>query len=413
MKIMDVAVAGRGRLVETDRDWLAVGASSCGLLFSIGTLSVYTFGVFVRPLVAEFHWSRTGLFASLAILQYVLALSSPLWGILADRFGPRAILLPSIALLAALIASLAFLTPHLWHLYLIFTLIPLLAGGATPLGYSSALVQLFQRRLGLSLGLALTGVGFGALILPPVTQNLVEAFGWRGAYAVLGALTLVIGIPAALVAGRNVSRAGARSPGRQSDAILPLLRSRIFLTMCAVFLLLGMISVGTLSHLVPMMIDRGLAPRAAARMAAVAGLATLIGRGGIGWLLDRVPTALVIATISLLTAVSLLLLGYGSGGTLYLAAFLLGGAIGAEIDFIAFLTGRHFPPATFGRVYGYAFGVYMIGAGSGPLALAIAFDHAGGYGPALSIFAAFGLLAAGAALLIPRRGTPRRALLPA
>ena len=131
MKTVNESMAAGRLRVALDRDWLAVGASSVGLLFSVGTLSVYTFGVFVQPLAREFHWSRTDLFATLTILQYVLAFSSPFWGNLCDRFGPRSVLLPSIVCLGLLIASLGLLTPHLWHLYLIFTLIPLLAGVKT------------------------------------------------------------------------------------------------------------------------------------------------------------------------------------------------------------------------------------------------------------------------------------------
>lgn len=69
--------AGPHRDVPIDRDWPAAVASAFGLCFSLGTLSVYTIGVFVRPLTHEFHWSRTELFASLAILQYVPAFVCP------------------------------------------------------------------------------------------------------------------------------------------------------------------------------------------------------------------------------------------------------------------------------------------------------------------------------------------------
>ena len=401
MKTINESMAAGGWRVALDRDWLAVAASSVGLLFSVGTLSVYTFGVFVHPLASEFHWSRTDLFATLTILQYVLAFSSPFWGNLCDRFGPRWVLLPSIVCLGLLIASLGLLTPHLWHLYLIFTLIPLLAGGATPLGYSAVLVRLFERHLGLSLGLALTGVGFGALLLPPVTQSLLGSFGWRTTYVVLGALTLVVGLPAGITASRHVPDVPRAMVEQRKSEILPLLRNRVFLAMCTVFLVLGVISVGTLAHLVPMMVDHGLTPAAAARVAGLAGLATLLARGGMGWILDRAPASIVIATISVLTSLSMIL--FATAATFYLPALLLGSAIGAEVDFIAFLTRRHFPQSVFGRVYGLAFAAYMIGAGSGPLLLAIAFDRTGGYKLALSVFAALGLVSAIVALLIPRR----------
>ena len=113
---------------DLDRDWLSVAASAVGLILSVGTLSIYTFGVFVGPLSNEFGWSRTELFGALAISQYALALSAPFWGFLTDRFGPRLLILPAVVLLSSLFASMAFLSSHLWHLYLIFTLFPILGG---------------------------------------------------------------------------------------------------------------------------------------------------------------------------------------------------------------------------------------------------------------------------------------------
>jgi MFS family permease len=147
-----------------DRDWLAVVASAVGLMLSVGSLTIYTFGVFVGPLATEFKWSRTELFGAVAISQYALALSVPFWGYLIDRLGPRSALVPSVVIISLLFASLAFLTPNLWHLYLIFALFPLLAGGASPLGYSAVIVRKFEGKLGQALGLALMGVGLGAAI---------------------------------------------------------------------------------------------------------------------------------------------------------------------------------------------------------------------------------------------------------
>ena len=410
MRNLALEATGVGAAGEVDRDWVAVAASAFGLIFSVGTLSVYTFGVFVHPLAKEFGWGRTQLSLTLAISQYVLAFSSPLWGVLNDRFGPRATLLPSITALGLLVASLSLLTPHLWHLYFVFAAIPLLAGAATPLGYSSVLIRLFERHLGLSLGLAIMGVGIGAFVLPPLTQQLVVSIGWRGAYVVLGALTLIIGLPAALVATRRAAGPVLRQTGALVSAVLPLLRTRVFLLMCVLFFLLGAISVGTLAHLVPMMVDRGFTPGAAARVAAVTGVATLLGRAGIGWVLDRVSAAYVLAVVSLFAAVAFLLLGYGGGkGASYLAAFLLGGVIGAEVDFIAFLTRRHFATAVFGRLYGLGFGVYMIGAGTGPLLMGASFDSYGGYRAALTLFAVLGVAAAAVSLALPNQATSRAA----
>ncbi len=346
----ELILAGAG--AELDRDWLAVGASAVGMALCVGTLALYSFGVFVRPLTAEFGWSRTGLFAALSFFQFGLAFCSPVWGAVLDRFGPRRVILFSLVALSLLVSSLALLTANLWHLYLVFLAIPLLGGGASPLGYSAVVVRRFDKKLGLALGLSLLGVGLGGAILPPLAQFLLSEFGWRKAYAALGVLTLVVTLPAALIATRNAS-----GPVRRDAAALlpiaPMLRTRAYILMAVNFVLLGIVSVGVLANLVPMMVDHGFTPAEAARIAGLSGLAVVIVRGSLGWVLDRVHAPYVLAVFSAIAAAVPLLLAFGEGPAAgYLAAVLLGSAIGAEVDFVSFLVRRYFDKAAFGRLYG-------------------------------------------------------------
>jgi len=253
----------------TDREWTVVAATAFGLLFSLGTLLLYTFGVFVQPLSKEFGWSRMQLFIALAISQYTFAFCSPAWGVAVDRFGPRPVLVTSVFGLSALVASLPLLTPHIWHYYLVFAAVSFVAGAASPIGYSAILVQKFDRHLGLALGLSFMGVGLGAALLSPLAQALVGGLGWREAYATLGALTLVVTLPAALVATRGLQRAGPRAAGSDRLPVLPLIKTRAFVLMCTIFLLLGVLSIGALANLVPIMVGRGFTPQGAAQAAAV------------------------------------------------------------------------------------------------------------------------------------------------
>lgn len=390
-----------GSAAAMDRDWLAAAGSTVGLILCAGTLALYSFGVFVRPLTAEFGWSRTGLFAALAFYNYGLAASSPVWGVLTDRYGPRRVILFSVVALSCLVASLSLLTGSLWHLYLVFAAVPLLGGGASPLGYSAVVTRLFDRHLGLALGLALMGVGLGGTVLPPLAQFLVGEFGWRIAYAALGLLTLVITFPAALVATRNVP-----GPVRRRDAAAPrigaMLRTRAYLLMAVTFVLLGTVSVGMLAHLVPMMADHGVPPAEAARIAGLSGLAVVVGRGGLGWVLDRVHAPYVLAAVAAVAAVAPLLLGYGTGETTgYVAAVLVGFTVGAEVDLVSFLVRRYFDPAAFGRLYGIAFGLFILGSGNGPVLLGWSFDRLGGYRPGLLLFSALALVVAALAFAMP------------
>jgi nitrate/nitrite transporter NarK len=385
-----------------DQDWPVVAASGICLMFSVGTLLLYSFGVFVHPLVAEFHWTRTQVSGALSAGQFTIGLSAPVWGMLLDRFGPRRVILPSVVFLSLIFGSLAMLTPHLWQLYLTFVLFTLLGGGAGPVGHTAILVRLFERRLGLALGLALMGIGFGAAFLPSVAQACVTAFGWRSAYAIMGLMTLVVTFPATLFATRK-ARVPAASPRNHKGApILSMVLTPAFILLSTILVILGVTSGGTLSHLVPMMIDRGFTPAAAARVAGLAGIAVIVGRGGIGWLLDRWNAARLLAGVALVVMVSLLLLVYGRGNvSSYVAAFLVGSVLGAEVDFTAFLVRRYFGQAAFARLFGIAFGLFVAGTGVGPLLLGMSFDRLGGYKSGLLLFVGISAIAGAATFAMP------------
>ncbi len=394
-----------------DRNWGAVAASTVGLTFSLGTLLLYTFGVFVGPLNAEFGWTRTQLALGLAISQYTFAFAAPGWGLLIDRFGPRRVVLPSAVGLSVLVASLALLTPHIWHYYLVFAAVSFCAGGASPLGYAAVLVRKFERHLGLALGLALMGVGLGATILPPLAQMLTGAAGWRGAYAGLGVLTFICTVPAALVATRGVGQPGRLQPGMVRASVLPFVRTRAFILMCVIFLLLGTVSIGALASLVPIMIGRGFSPPAAAQLAGLTGLVAIAGRGGIGWILDRFHAPYVVAGVALLALVAFLLIAFSAApGSAYVIAALLGAVIGAEVDFTAFFVRRYFGNAVFGRLYGLVFGIFLLGSGTGPVVASASFDQFHSYQPGALLFAAGSILIVALTFALPAYRTSREAI---
>ena len=388
-----VSIAAQPGIAEAaDRDWAVVAASAVGLILSLGTLLLYTFGVFAGPLTREFGWTRTQASGALAVSQYTFALCAPAWGLLIDRFGPRPVVVFSVFGMSTVVASLSLLTPNLWHYYLAFAAASFLAGAASPIGYSAVIVRKFERHLGLALGLALMGVGIGAATLPPLAQFLVTRLGWREAFAVLGALTLAVTLPAALVATR-----GARGPALRAAAsghaerkpLLSFIGTRAFVVMCVIFLLLGIISIGGLANLVPIMVSRGFSPAEAAQVAGMTGIATIAGRGGIGFVLDRVYAPFVVCAISLLAMASFLLIAYSTGvAPAYLAAALLGMVVGAEVDFTAFFVRRYFGRDTFGQLYGLTFGVFIVGSGTGPVLMSASFDRFGTYQAGALLFAA-------------------------
>ena len=95
--------------------WLVVLAACLGVMAGFGSLFVYTFSVFVKPLSGQFGWNREAISAGFAIAAVTLGLVSPVLGRLIDRFGPRRIILPCMTVYVAAIFSLAFLRFGLWQ----------------------------------------------------------------------------------------------------------------------------------------------------------------------------------------------------------------------------------------------------------------------------------------------------------
>ena len=383
-----------------DRDWFAVAACATGLIASVGGLTAYSFGVFIGPLSHEFGWSRGQISGAATATQVSLVLSSVLWGLLLDRFGPRRALLSSVTGLALGLLLLSRLTGPLWHLYVALCLVPLLAAAANPLGYNGVLVRRFQSNLGLALGISLMGVGLGAALLPVMAQRIITAHGWRSAYVVLAVLALAVGLPSAWAATRHAHGPVVHNVEQAVVPVWPLVRTRAFLVICALFFCIGSVATGTLTHFVPLLTDRGLTPALATKIVSLAGISTLLSRGLMGWLLDRVPAISMIVAVALLAVCMCLLLVYSTKVPLYsLAAVLLGFIVGAEVDFIGFLVRRYFGSAAFGRLYALGFAAAALGPGAA--IIGYSYDHYHGYRPGLFLFALISLAAAALAFALP------------
>src|SRR5271163_537877 len=175
--------------------WRVVLAACLGVMAGFGSLFVYTFSVFVKPLAAEFGWSREAISSGFAIAAVTLGVISPLLGRWIDRFGPRRIILICMTIFGCAIASLSLLRFGLWQFYVTCFVIGIVGNGAAHLAYSRSISTWFQRRLGTALAFVMVGAGLGAMILPVVAQAIISRSGWRAAYASLSGLALLLGLP--------------------------------------------------------------------------------------------------------------------------------------------------------------------------------------------------------------------------
>lgn len=384
--------------------WRVVVAAYFGVMVGFGSLLVFTFGIFLKPLSAEFGWSRESISAAFGFAALTIAVCSPPLGHLLDRFGPRKIVLPCMAVFGAAFASLSVLTPNLLHLYATFVVIGIVGNGTTQMGYSRAVSTWFDHRRGLALSLVMAGVGTGAMIFPPLAQELISSFGWRSAYAMLGGVILLLGIPLTALFVREKPRERATEhQALHGIGVAQGLRSRAFRIIVAT-LFLGSMSVnGAITHLSPLLTDRGVSAAAAALAASTLGLASFCGRLFTGYLLDRFFAPRVGLCLLVGTAAGILLLATARSAPVGLcAAALIGFGLGGEADITPYLLTRYFGLRSFSTLYGFTWTAYAIAGAIGPVVMGRAFDATGSYATLLTILAAATLVSASLFLFLPR-----------
>ncbi|MFN5009708.1 MAG: MFS transporter [Gammaproteobacteria bacterium] len=394
--------------------WRVLGAATVGLACGIATVVPASFGVFLGPLRAEFGWTQSETFTALLFITFTSALIAAPVGGLVDRYGARRVVLAGFCFQILLLASFAWLGPSLWAYYLRYFLLAVLAIGTTHVAFARVITLWFDRRRGLALGIALSGVGIGGFLWPLYAQAMIGQHGWREAWLLLALAVAVLALPTIALLLRDSPASVGQTPDGDplrtaADGTTPaeatgiplagVLRMPRYWLLVATFFLIGFAVQSVMLHLVPLLTARGLPPMLAALAQSLLFVAVTTGRLVPGWLMDRFFAPRVALAFLLAPIVGITLLALGAGGaTALVAALLVGLAVGAEVDVLAYLTGRYFGARHFSAVYGTFYGVYTLSGGLGPLFTARLVDTGEGYPVALAVHAA--LLAVAALLLL-------------
>ncbi len=401
-------------LSEFDRGyygWRVVLASCLGVMVGFGSLFVYTFSVFMKPLGAQFGWSREAISSGFGFAALSMAVCSPVLGHLLERYGPRRVILPCSLIYGSAITSLALLRPHLWQFYALCILLGIVGNGAAHLAYSRAISTWFHRRLGLALALVMAGAGIGSMILPFVAQTIITRASWRMAYLTLGALALGVGLPMSWGFIHERSAIHQDSPATHLDGPTwrQCLRTYPFWIIVAVLVVNSLAMNGTVTHLVALLTDRGVSARDAALCASLLGGSSLLGRLVVGWVLDRFFGGRVAFAVCLITAGGILLLARANTMTAgCVAAALIGVGAGGEADITPFLLTRYYGVRAFSTLYGLTWTFYAVAGAIGPIILGRAFDSTGSYTALLTLLATAMGFSGLLMLVLPRYVNPER-----
>lgn len=386
--------------------WRVALASGLGLFVGFGSLLVFTFGIFLKPLTEEFSWSRQSYSLAFGIAAMTVAVSSPGLGYLLDRFGPKRIILPCLTIYGCAFASLFLLTHHIIQFYAMFVVMGLVGNGTAQLAYSQAVSTWFDRRRGTALAVLMAGSAIGAMVLPPVAQSLILHLGWRLAFLALGSIILFLGLP---VVTRFVrEKPGFRESGRheaQGVSLSQALRSRPFWILITALFLASISQNGALTHLSALLTDRGVSAGGAAIALSAMGAASLLGRLVTGWLLDRFFAPGVAFSLLTISAFGVFLLSSAHSLAIgSLASALIGLGMGGEADITPYLLSRYFGFRSFSTLYGFTWTSYAIAGAIGPVMMGGAFDASASYQAFLVKLSAITLASACLMLFLPRYG---------
>ncbi len=405
--------------------WLIVGTAFVTLCVNTGIV-FYSFGVFLSVLTAHFGWTRAQVSFGFSLVTLFGALYSPFIGRAVDRVGPR-----PVQLVGGFLMALGFVllrgVDSLRGFYLIMGL--LVSLGSTGLGNlpsNAAVARWFVRGRGRALGISTAGLSMGGVIFVPLTQWLIDAYGWRNSFLVLGVLVALIALPpVALFMRRAPEDLGLRPdgdapprPGVPIDFDAELERSwtpaqamqhRNFWLIAGAFSLTVLGISTTLLHQVAFLRDRGLDPAYASWvLGATAGVGVL-GKLGFGFLLERYGHRRIIMWCFGLQALGVLCLLLPTHVvTLAIYVGLYGFAMGGNATLQATIIGECFGRLHYGSIAGRMTPIIVLAQAVGiPLAGAIR-DAMGSYVPAFLVIVVGSVLAVACiARLDPHARPPR------
>jgi len=379
------------------RGWVVVWAAFAVMFIGYG--NAYSFASFFDPLTREFAASRGGLslvFSIAGFLYFALGAAS---GPLSDRFGPRRVIGLGIAVIGGglLLAAMAQTLPQVCIAYGL--------GIGVGVGFSyvpaiGVVQRWFLRRRGEASGIAVSGIGLGTILMPPLAAWLIAVLGWRASYAALGLGTLVLGLAAtALIEASPAARGlgpdgdppqpagqGARLHGL---SLVETLRRPLYWALYACCAVVGFGVFVPFVHLVPYAQDAGVGRAAAITLFTLLGVGSTVGRFFLGKPADRLGRRKSLAILFLgMAAMQVWWLGAGQFWSLAVYALVFGTCYGGFVALIPALTVDYFGPRSAGGIIGVLYTSVAVGTFAGPAFAGFAFDLSGSY--ALPILAAAG-----------------------
>ena len=268
--------------------WVVVCVAFLLNAISFGTLA--SVGIFLKPLISEFGWSRGDLSLGYTAITLATGLFGILWSILVDRYGSQ-----WVALFGALALGIPLLLlsrmENIIEFYIYYFIFGALGHAAVTGPLFTSVGLWFERNVGLALGLTFSGSAVGQGVIPYITRYLIDTYSWETAYATLGVAYMVLALPITLLVRDTPNRQSLQSKQviKQKDGTpfpLPPVVVVTWISIAVVFCCIAMSVV--VVHLVPLLTDHGMTSEDAVTMFLVLMMSGALGRIWGGILADQI-----------------------------------------------------------------------------------------------------------------------------
>jgi MFS family permease len=382
-------------------------AAACFAIQATGIGTHIAFGVFFKPLLADFGWPRAALAGAHSMAFMLMGLLGIFVGRLNDRLGPRVVMTVT-AIFFGLGLFLMSTANSLWQVYLFYGM--LVGIGLSPVDVIalSTTARWFVRRRSMMSGIVKVGTGTGQLVIPFVASFLIMSYGWRSSYILMAIFATLMLAGMGQLLRRDPSQKGLLPDGDTQTGSVGFhiaekglsfheaLKTRQFWTICFINLTMMFSLMMILVHIVPHAMDIGLpATTAAGVLSTIAG-ASMVGRLLIGITADRAGIrACMIFCFTLLILAFLWLRAAKELWMLYLFAGVYGIGHGGHFTLISPLVAEHFGIRSHGVLFGIVLFAGNVGGAVGPVLAGYLFDITGSYSSTFWLCAVAGLTALG------------------
>ena len=372
------------------------------ILFALHGVIINTFGVFVKPVSESMGWGRGAISLALGAGALAMAVGAPFVGRMLDAFGaPKTMLLGSVCCGFGMLALNRATT--IWHFYIFFILIGFGLSAATSIPVSLVIANWFREKRGIAMGTAFMGTSAGGMVMNTVNTALLQKYGWRDSYLILGFAVMLVSIPIVLLLIRTrPAEMNLLPDGRPAETIAePLeghtLRQAIgafsFWFIAANMLFTTGMAQAIGVHCIPYLTDIGHSEMFAATIYGLSMLFMTLGKVTSGFCADRwgARQTFVFSAIMTATGIGILLIASPVWAAM-LFAFMFGFPQGAPLTLTPLVTADCHGLRSFGSIFGLATLFSIVGAAVAPVVVGYMYDGSGSYRLAFVILIGMTLL---------------------